>query len=243
MENGHNIRIVIADGQVMFRDGLRKLLNSEPGLEVVGEAGDGVEAVRAVCTLKPDLLLLEIAMPRRSGLETIRDLARSSPTTRLLLLLETIDRGQLIAALCAGARGLVMKSAAPHSLFKGIRTVMKGQYWLGRDRVPGLVEALMDRRRQRHAERPQGTFDLTPHEFRIIRAIAGGYTNKDIAQELALGETTVKHHLTTIFRKFHVSNRFELALLATHHHLVGDEAAPLHLPRNAKNSPARPWVE
>ena len=214
------VRIVIADDHPVFRHGLRRLLEAEPGLQVVGEAGDGAEAVAVVRRLKPDILLLDLAMPGVPGLEALSELAGSSAPVRTILLTAAVETPQIVEALQLGARGVVLKHSASQLLLKSIRTVMEGQYWVGRDTVSNLVETLRTLMPSREKKAARRTFNLTPRELEIIGAIVEGYTNKDIAQKFSLSEQTVKHHLTNIFDKLGVSNRLELALFAVNHRLV-----------------------
>ena len=213
------IRILIADDHTIFRDGLRKLLEAEPGFRVVGEAADGAEAVKLVRRLRPEILLLDLAMPRHSGLEGLRELARSSMAVRTIILAATLEKAEIVEALQLGARGVVLKDAATRILFNSIRAVMAGQYWVGHEGMSDLVEALRDLL-------PRGSggtgknFGLTPRELEIVAKIVAGFANKDIAREFSLSERTVKHHLTNIFDKVGVSNRLELALFAVNHHLI-----------------------
>jgi two-component system, NarL family, nitrate/nitrite response regulator NarL len=216
------VRIAIADGYAMFRAALRKLLESEPSFRVVGEASDGIEAADIVRQRRPHILLLEIALPRRTGLEALREIYRSPPLTRPLLLVATVSDAQLMEALLLGAYGLVLKTAATALLLKGIRAVMAGEYWLERDRVSHLIRALRDCRNGDRQDAHPNSFKLTTRELEIIAASAGGYGTRDIAQKLSLSEVTIKHHFTAIFRKLGVCSRVELATFAMSHSLVGD---------------------
>ena len=214
------IRLLIADDHPIFRDGLRKLLEAEPGLRVVGEAADGDAAVKLARELKPDILLLDLAMPRVPGLEALRELAGSKMPVRTILLTAAIERNQIVEALQLGARGVVLKESATELLLKSIRSVMAGQYWVGRESVTDLIRTLRDLMPPRGEEARPRTFGLTPRELEMISAIVAGYTNKDIAQKFSISEQTVKHHLTNIFDKLGLSNRLELALFAVNHRLV-----------------------
>ena len=154
------IRIVIADDQSMFRGGLRKLLEGEPDFQVVGEAGTPAEAVATTLERKPDLLLLDVAMGQASDLDVLEGL-RDLTALRIILLVEGIERTNLLRALQLGARGVVLKSAATELLFKAVRAVMKGEYWISRDMVADLVQ-LLARTPTRQTDPPASpTFALT----------------------------------------------------------------------------------
>jgi len=214
---GRRIRVLITDDHPIFRDGLRRLLESEDGFEVVGEAKDGSEAIRMAQALHPDVILLDVAMPRVTGLAALEELGKMS--TKVILLTAAIERADIVTALQLGARGVIMKDAATEQLFKGIRTVMGGQYWVGREGVSDLIQMLKSMMAAEEAE-PKKTWGLTKRELEIIGTIVAGYPNKDIAKKFAISEDTVKHHLTNIFNKVGVSTRLELALFAVHHKLI-----------------------
>ena len=138
------VRIVIADDHPIFRDGLRRLLEAEPNLKVLGEASDGAEAVRLARQLKPDILLLDLSMPKHPGLEALRELGSGASSTpvRVILLTAAAEKSQIVEALQLGARGVVLKDSATQLLLKAIHTVMSGEYWVGRESVSNLVQYL-----------------------------------------------------------------------------------------------------
>jgi two-component system nitrate/nitrite response regulator NarL len=220
MNESATIRILIADDHPIFRDGLRRLLEAEPGLKVVGEACDGAEAVKLAGELSPDVLLLDLAMPRMPGLDALRELASASAPVRTILLTAAIEKRQIVEALQLGARGVVLKESATELLLKCIHCVMDGQYWVGRESVSNIVKMLRDLMPPAGEETRKKKFGLTARELEIVAVIVAGYTNKDIAQRFSISEQTVKHHLSNIFDKLGVSNRLELALFAVNHQLI-----------------------
>jgi two-component system, NarL family, nitrate/nitrite response regulator NarL len=217
----NSVRIVIADDHPIFREGLIKLLETKPGLQVVGTASDGDEALPLVARLEPDLLLLDLAMPRMAGLVALRELKNLNTTTRIVLLTAAIDRADIVTALQLGARGIVLKESASDVLLKSIDAVMGGKYWVGRKPVADLNTTL----NEIAAAFPAPTrkqFGLTPRELEIVGVILAGCSNNDIATKFKISEKTVKHHLTNIFDKLGVSNRLELALFAVHRRFDAD---------------------
>ena len=217
------IRIVIADDHPIFRDGLRRLLESESDLKVIGEASDGAEAVKLARQLKPDILLLDLAMPRHPGLEALRDLSTGSVpgggSVRVILLTAAAEKNQIVEALQLGARGVVLKDSATQLLLKAIHTVMAGEYWVGRESVSNLVQYLRTLVQSSGEEARQKKFGLTPRELEIVSTVVAGYSNKEIAEYFKISEDTVKHHLSNIFDKLGVSTRLELALFAVNQSL------------------------
>ena len=214
-KRSQTIRIVIADDHPIFRDGLRRLLEAEPGLKVIGEACDGTDAVKLARQLKPDIMLLDLAMPRQPGLEALRDLSTGGANgVKVILLTAAAEKHQIVEALQLGARGVVLKDSATQLLLKSIHTVMSGEYWVGRESVSNLVQYLRTLMQSSDEESRQKKFGLTPRELEIVSAVVAGYSNKEIAEYFKISEDTVKHHLSNIFDKLGVSTRLELALFA-----------------------------
>lgn len=215
MDRKGPIRLVIADDHPIFRDGLRRLLEAEPDMKVIGEAKDGAEAVRLARQLKPDIMLLDLAMPKHPGLEALRELSSGgSNSVRVILLTAAAEKNQIVEALQLGARGVVLKDSATQLLLKAIHTVMAGEYWVGRESVSNLVQYLRNLVQSSGETARQKKFGLTPRELEIISAVVAGFANKEIAEYFKISEDTVKHHLSNIFDKLGVSTRLELALFA-----------------------------
>ena len=208
------VRILLADDHPIFRDGLRRLLEAEPGFTVIGEASDGAEAVRLAKQLNPDLMLLDLAMPKHPGLEALKELGSFNSTLRVILLTAHAEKAQVVEALQLGARGVVMKDSATQMLLKAIRAVMSGEYWVGREVVSNLMVYLRNMMQQESQAAKQRKFGLTPRELEIVAAVVEGYANKEIAEHFKISEDTVKHHLSNVFDKLGVSTRLELALFA-----------------------------
>src|SRR4051812_47825830 len=172
-------RIVIADDHPIFRNGLKRLLESE-GFSVVAEAEDGAAAVTMVERLSPDILLLDVAMPRVTGIAALEHLAKLATPVKTILLTAAIDTRDIVSALQFGARGVLLKDAATELLFKCIRTVLGGQYWVGREPVSNLVQTLRELMASTDAAAKRQTFGLTKREMAIVGAIVEGHSNKDI---------------------------------------------------------------
>ena len=213
MPDTRHVRIAIADDHQIFRDGLRRLLESEPGFEVVAEAVDGLDVSRIVRDVRPDVMLLDVAMPRMGGVEALTTIQHEA--TRVILLTAAIEPSELLRAIQLGARGVVLKESATRQLIDGIHRVIEGKYVIGagvandRDQAVRHVGAQRTRR-----------YELTSRELEIVAAVVSGDSNRDIAGRLAISLQTVKHHLTSIFDKTGVSSRLELALFAIRHGLV-----------------------
>jgi two-component system, NarL family, nitrate/nitrite response regulator NarL len=213
------IRVIVADDHPVVRIGVRNMLSDDNRIEVIGEATDGDEAISQVIQLEPDILLLDLEMPRMPGLEALRALMSDSLRVKILLITSTITSQQVVEALQIGARGIVLKNVLADHLRTAISTVHSGDYWIGGKRVVNLVGVLKNLM-EKAAAPPPKTFGLTPRELDVVGCIVEGYSNRDIAKQFGLSEETVKRHLSNIFDKTGVSTRLELALFAISHQLV-----------------------
>jgi two-component system, NarL family, nitrate/nitrite response regulator NarL len=221
--NNTSIRILLADDHPVVRIGVRNMLRAEGHFDVVGEASDGDEAITQTLELLPDILLLDLSMPRMPGLEAMRAIMSGSPRVKILLLTATISTQQIIEALQIGARGIVTKDALIDQLTNAIDAVMQGDYWINGQRVVNLVGALHELM-QKAAVPERKTYGLTPRELEVVGCIVEGCSNRDIAKQFSISEETVKRHLSNIFDKTGVSTRLELALFAIAHQLVMPQA-------------------
>jgi two-component system, NarL family, nitrate/nitrite response regulator NarL len=221
MQQSSAIKIVVAHHEHIFREGLRLLLDSEPGFSVVGDAPTGARALRMARDLRPDVLLVDLALPE-GGINVLKKLASMPVQVRPIAMTASGDEDMLIDALEQGARGLILKESPTALLFKSIHTVLAGQVWVGRDSVGPILERMRRLSHQHDAEQHARKFRLTRRESEIVMAVAGGESNRDIARRLAVREDTVKHHVSNVFAKLGVSSRLELALFAINHELVND---------------------
>lgn len=201
------IRILIADDHAVLREGMRNLLEREKDFEVVGEAGDGEEAVRLGSELKPDLVIMDIVMPKLSGIEATKLIKQASPSTAVLVLTAYNDIRYIIGLLEAGACGYLLKSARSNEIVGAIRTVRSGESVLDAAVTHKLLQRVVGLIKEPGEVQTGG--QLTPREIEILRLAAKGMSNKDIADELFLSLRTVKAHLTNIFNKIGVGSRTE----------------------------------
>jgi two-component system nitrate/nitrite response regulator NarL len=211
------VRILVADEHPIFRAGLRRLLETEPRLTIVGETGDCLQVPQLVRDLCPDILLFGLSSAPRSPIEMLQEVARSGTRVRTIILTGAIQTPEVVEAVQSGAAGVLSKDSAADMLFKGIDSVMAGHYWVGNATVSDVAVSL---RKFTAARRRAKTFGLTRRELDIVRVVVSGYTNKQIARQFSISESTVKRHITHIFDKLGASTRIEVALFAAHHRLL-----------------------
>jgi two-component system nitrate/nitrite response regulator NarL len=229
------IRVVIADGQASFREALRKFLEPEGDVTIVGEASDARGVPALARQLKPDVLLIESAL-----FYSLKGRAAAMPGLRTLVTVPTLDRADIIRAFLQGARAIVPRPSARHVWPECIRIVGAGQYWLGTESIAILVEALRDHFAQRTEAGSPKDYKLTRREGEIMDKIANGHSNKEVGLACSICERTVKHHLTNIFTKVGVSSRLELALFAMSHRLLTATPSPRETISADGRDPAAP---
>lgn len=209
------IRVLIVDDHAVVREGLRAFLALQEGIEVAGEAADGEEALEAAARLQPDVILMDLVMPRLDGVAAMRALRERLPRTRVIVLTSFLDDDKLLPALRAGAAGYLLKNADPQELVRAVRAAHAGEALLDPVVAARLVETLA-------ADGVEEPLDrLTPREREVLVLIAHGFANKRIAQELALSEKTVKAHVSHVLAKLGVSDRTQAAVFAVRAGLVG----------------------
>ena len=202
------VSVLIVDDHPVVREGLRTFLELQPDLEFVGEAADGVEALDKVGQLLPDVVLMDLVIPRMDGITTIRQIKALSPSTRILVLTSFSEDDKVFPAVKAGAHGYLMKDIRPAELAEAIRSVHCGEPSLH----PEIAQKLMNQLAK--GEEAETKEELTLRETEVLRLIAGGHSNKEIASALYISEKTVKTHVSNILQKLHLADRTQAALYA-----------------------------
>jgi len=208
------IRIVIADGHRLFREGMCLILGQEKGIQIVGEAVNGLQTINIVTDLEPDVVLLDITIAKIDGIQVVLPIREKSPKTKALMLTAALDEAMIFKSLKAGAKGYLSKDSSVSDLTKAIKAVYQGELWIERKLMSRFFdqEAIADSKGGNpHGRTKEG---LTPREQEVVHFLATGCTNKEIAQDLFISEKTVKTHLSSIFRKLKVTRRVEAILYA-----------------------------
>ena len=208
------IRVLIADDHAVVREGLRTFLDLQDGIEVVGEAADGDEAIREAERLRPDVILIDLVMPRLDGVQAMRELRERVPRVRAVVLTSFLDDKHLLPAIRAGAAGYLLKSVQPQELARAVRAAVAGEALIDPAVAARLVETLEDGGDERVEQ-------LTPREREVLALIGRGLPNKRIADDLGIAEKTVKVHVSHVLAKLGVDDRTQAALFAVREGLVG----------------------
>jgi len=211
-----NIRILIVDDHAVVRSGLLSILSGEDDIHVVGEATDGQEAVAKASALYPDVILLDILMPRCSGLEAIPIIREKAPEAKVLMLTVSAEEKDLFTALKYGAQGYLLKGAGIGEVVSAVRKVAAGEVILS----PQMASSLVSEFRQRQNNKEE--VDLSPREMEVLKLVGDGMTNAEIAEKLFLGESTVRTYLSRLLDKLHLRNRAAAVAYATRRGICGD---------------------
>lgn len=219
-----SIRLMIADDHTLLRQGLRNVLELEEELQVVGEASDGEDAIKKAETLRPDVILLDLNMPKMNGIEVTRWVKNNHPEIQIVILTIHEDENYMFEVIRAGARGYLLKDVDPPMLVKAIRTVAEGQSFIYPTLTGRLVGEFARLSDSAHHYQPRhfrpNPDRLTGREMDILKLLVCGLTNQEIASRLYLSEKTVKNHLTSVFRKFAVNDRTQAALYAIKNKII-----------------------
>jgi len=209
------VRVLIADDQTLFRVGLARLLEEDSRVEIVGQAGDGAEAVKLVATLKPDVVLMDLKMPNLDGIEATRQIVANYPGVKVLLLTTFEADNHVIQALKAGASGYILKDSRPDSIVSSLLAVMAGERVMASAVANRVLEMLTG------TTTPKEFYDgLTGREIEILKLLAGGMANKQIAYKLKISEKTVRNHVSNMYEKLNIYDRSQAVLYAVRKGLV-----------------------
>ena len=215
-----SIRVLICDDHALFRRGLTMVLESEDGIEVVGEAEDGSEAVTKAEELAPDVVLMDVRMPRVSGIEATRTIAENVPTTKILMLTVSDEEDDLYDAIKAGASGYLLKEISIEEVASAIRAVVSGQSLISPSMASKLLTEFSNLSKRADERQSVPTPRLTDRELEVLKLVAQGLTNRDIAGELYISENTVKNHVRNILEKLHLHSRMEAVVYAVREKLL-----------------------
>ena len=215
---GEPVRVLVVDDQELFRRGITMLLASDDGIEVVGEAGDGVEATELAAATDPDVVLLDVRMPRRSGIEACRAIKEAVPSAKILMLTMSDEEADLYEAVKSGAAGYLLKDSSLEEVNNAVRIVAEGQSLISPSMAVKLIDEFKQMARVDREQVP--TLRLTERELEVLRLVAKGMNNREIAQELYISENTVKNHVRNILEKLQLHSRMEAVMYAVREKLL-----------------------
>jgi len=220
MAAAKSIKVVVADDQPLYRMGVVKLLEAEEDLTLVAEATNGMEAILAIERHQPDVLLLDLKMPVMDGLQALSEISKRRLDARVIVMISNDEREKAVRAVRLGARGILFKDADPALLPKSIRKVYAGEVWIDNPILSQALESLLTRPQAPSVPAETREMRLSGREMEVVRCVAMGLRNKEVADKLGVSEATVKNHLTSIYTKLGVGDRLELILYAIHNKLV-----------------------
>jgi NarL family two-component system response regulator LiaR len=204
-----NIHVLIVDDHDIVREGQRALINTEPGMEVIGEAKNGIEAIELADKLQPDVILMDLLMPKKDGIKASEEIKKRNPEARILVLTSFAEDERVFEAIKAGAQGYLLKDSTPQNILNAIHEVHNGETSLSPRIAQKLIHEI-----QRKSDSPPTEEPLTAREMEVLKLIAKGLSNQQIAEELVISEPTARTHVTNILGKLHLANRTQAALYA-----------------------------
>lgn len=213
-------KIILVDDHQLFREGVKRILESEPAFEIIGEGTNGIEALSLVDSLRPDIVVMDVNMPEMNGVEATKQIVDLYPETKVVILSIHAEQTYVLDSLKNGASGYLVKETTPSELIGGIKEVAKGRKYLHPEVMGLVIDALVGTKLTNSLDFQPPLHLLTPRECEVLQLLAEGYSNKNIAKELVISEKTVKNHLSSIFQKIRVDDRTQAVLKAINNNWV-----------------------